>query len=213
MPSEPQKLRLHVPEPTGRPGQATDFSYLRVSAAGEVPRPAVDIVASHTGTMAWKLIRVLDDEGRAVGPWIPKVEVEALRRGWEDFKAVPSHAIILCIIYPVLGLVLARTVLGYFILPLLFPLAAGFALLGPFAAIGLYELSRRRERGEQPTAWDALEVLRSPSFGAMVGLGALLLALFVTWVATAQAIYISAFGYEGASGISDFVTRVLTTLQ
>ncbi len=138
---------------------------------------------------------------------------EALRRGWEDFKAVPSHAIILCIIYPVLGLVLARTVLGYSILPLLFPLAAGFALLGPFAAIGLYELSRRRERGEQPTAWDALEVLRSPSFGAMVGLGALLLALFVTWVATAQAIYISAFGYEGASGISDFVTRVLTTRQ
>ena len=71
----------------------------------------------------------------------------------------------------------------------------------------------RRKRGEQPTAWDALEVLRSPSFGAMVGLGALLLALFVTWVATAQAIYISAFGDEGASGISDFVTRVLTTRQ
>ncbi len=138
---------------------------------------------------------------------------EALRRGWEDFKAVPSHAIILCIIYPVLGLMLARTVLGYSVLPLLFPLAAGFALLGPFAAIGLYELSRRRERGEQATAWDALEVLRSPSFGAMLGLGALLLALFVTWVATAQAIYIAAFGYEGATGISDFVTRVLTTPQ
>jgi len=81
MPGEPPKLRLHVPEPTGRPGQATDFSYLRVSAAGEVPRPAVDIVPSHTGTMAWKLIRVLDDAGRAVGPWAPQVEVEALRRG------------------------------------------------------------------------------------------------------------------------------------
>src|SRR6266849_5947294 len=52
---------------------------------------------------------------------------EALRLGWEDFKAVPSHAIILCVIYPVLGLVLARTVLGYSVLPLLFPLAADFA--------------------------------------------------------------------------------------
>lgn len=81
MPGEPPKLRLHVPEPTGRPGQATDFSYLRVSAPGEVPRPAVDIVASHTGTMAWKLVRVLDDAGRALGPWAPQVEVEVLRRG------------------------------------------------------------------------------------------------------------------------------------
>jgi len=137
----------------------------------------------------------------------------ALQRGWEDFKAVPSHAIILCIIYPVLGLMLARAVHGYSVLPLLFPLAAGFALLGPFAALGLYEMSRRRERGEQATAWDALEVVRSPSFGAMLGLGALLLALFVTWVATAQAIYIAAFGYAGATGFSDFAERVLTTSQ
>ena len=67
----------------------------------------------------------------------------ALRLGWEDFKAVPSHAIILCIIYPVLGLVLARAVHGYSVLPLLFPLAAGFALLGPFAALG--RLAKRQE--------------------------------------------------------------------
>src|SRR5206468_5838915 len=137
----------------------------------------------------------------------------ALKLGWEDFKAVPSHAVILCLIYPVIGLVLARTVLGYSVLPLLFPLAAGFALLGPFAALGLYELSRRRENGEHASAWDAVEVLRSPSFGAMVGLGTLLLALFVTWVATAQAIYVAAFGYEGATGIADFLTRVLTSRQ
>jgi len=138
---------------------------------------------------------------------------DALRLGWEDFKAVPSHAIILCVIYPVLGLVLARAVLGYSVLPLLFPLAAGFALLGPFAALGLYELSRRRERGEEPSAWDALDVLRSPSFGAMLGLGTLLLALFVTWIATAQAIYVAVFGYEAAAEIPDFASRVLTTTQ
>jgi uncharacterized membrane protein len=138
---------------------------------------------------------------------------DALRLGWEDFKAVPSHAIILCVIYPVLGLALARAVHGYSVLPLLFPLAAGFALLGPFAALGLYELSSRRERGESATAWDAVDVLRSPSFGAMLGLGTLLFALFVTWVATAQAIYLAAFGYEGVTGISDFASRVLTTPQ
>ena len=111
---------------------------------------------------------------------------EALRLGWEDFKEVPSHAILLCLIYPVLGLVLARIVLGYSVLPLLFPLAAGFALIGPFAALGLYELSRRLERGEPTPAWGALEVMRSPSFGAMLALGTLLLALFVTWVATGR---------------------------
>ena len=137
----------------------------------------------------------------------------ALQLGWEDFKAVPSHAIILCVIYPVLGLVLARMVHGYSVLPLLFPLAAGFALLGPFAALGLYEMSRRHESGAQATAWDALEVLRAPSFGAMLGLGVMLLALFVTWVATAQAIYTAAFGLEGVAGIGDFATRVLTTPQ
>jgi uncharacterized membrane protein len=156
-------------------------------------------------------------QGASAGPTIRTIGLsdlrEALRRGWEDFKAVPSHAIILCVIYPLLGLVLARAVLGYAVLPLLFPLAAGFALLGPFAALGLYELSSRRERGEEPSAWHALDVLQSPSFGAMLGLGTLLLALFVTWVATAQAIYVAVFGYEGASGVSDFVARVLTTPQ
>jgi uncharacterized membrane protein len=153
----------------------------------------------------------------AAGPIIRTIVLsdlrDALQQGWEDFKAVPSHAILLCLIYPVLGLVLARIVLGYSVLPLLFPLAAGFALVGPFAALGLYELSSRRERGEEATAWDALEVLRSPSFGAMLGLGVLLFALFLTWLFTAQAIYAAAFGNEAAAGIPDFITRVLTTSQ
>ena len=140
----------------------------------------------------------------AAGPTIRTIGLSdlhsALQLGWEDFKAVPSHAIILCVIYPLLGLVLARAAFGYSVLPLLFPIAAGFALVGPFAALGLYELSRRRERGEEPSAWDALDVLRSPSFSSMLGLGTLLLALFVTWVATAQTIYIAVFGYGGAAG-------------
>ena len=136
---------------------------------------------------------------------------EALRLGWEDFKAVPSHAIILCVIYPVLGLVLFRMVLGYSVLPLLFPLAAGFTLIGPFAALGLYELSRRRERGEEAAAWDALHVLRAPSFGAMLELGTLLLVLFIVWIAAADAIYIATFGHAPAASIPDFAARVLTT--
>ena len=155
--------------------------------------------------------------GATEGPVVRTIGIadlhRALKLGWEDFKAVPSHAIILCLIYPVIGLVLARLVHGYSVLPLLFPLAAGFALLGPFAAIGLYELSRRREVGESASAWDAFEVFRSPSFGAMLGLGALLLAMFVAWIMTAQAVYTAAFGHETAANIPDFADRVLTTSQ
>ena len=136
---------------------------------------------------------------------------DALRLGWEDFKAIPTHAIVLCVIYPVLGLVLFRLVIGYSVLPLLFPLAAGFTLIGPFAGLGLYELSRRRERGEEPSAMDAMHVLRAPSFGAILGLGMFLLVLFGTWIAAADVIYVATFGYAPAASIPDFATRVLTT--
>ena len=76
-----EPLRLHVPEPTGRPGHDTDFSYLPISAAGEVRRPPVDSQPAQTSDLAFTLIRVLDDAGNAVGPWNPKVEPELLRRG------------------------------------------------------------------------------------------------------------------------------------
>jgi uncharacterized membrane protein len=138
---------------------------------------------------------------------------DSLRMGWEDFKAIPTHAIMLVLIYPVLGLVLARLVLGYSVLPLLFPMAAGFALLGPFAALGLYELSRRRENGEDPTASHALSVLQSPSFGATVALGAILMVLFAVWLACAQAIYVATFGYEAAASIPDFLGRIFSSPQ
>jgi len=172
------------------------------------------MAASFLGNVS-QYVRSAQDS--AAGPVIRTISIsdlhQALRQGWDDFKAVPTHAVFLCVIYPVVGLILARATFGYSLIPLLFPLAAGFALLGPFIAIPLYELSSRRERGEEATAWDALDLLRSPSFGAMLGLGVLLLAWFVTWVAIAQAIYVAAFGYHGATGISNFAARVLTTSQ
>jgi len=136
---------------------------------------------------------------------------EALARGLDDFRAMPSHAVFLCLIYPVVGLVIARLVLGYNVLPLLFPLAAGFALLGPFAALGLYEMSRRREAGLDVSWSHALDVFRSPSIDAIAVLGLLLVAIFLVWIAVAQSIYVAYFGYKPAAAMSGFITQVLTT--
>ena len=81
MPATPQPLRLHVPEPSGRPGHATDFSYLHLSPAGAVRRPDVDASPASTADLAYTLVRVLDDDGQAVGPWAPPVDLPLLRRG------------------------------------------------------------------------------------------------------------------------------------
>jgi uncharacterized membrane protein len=136
---------------------------------------------------------------------------DVLRRGIADFSAMPTHAIFLCLIYPIVGLILARLTVGHDVLSLLFPLAAGFALVGPFAAIGFYELSRQREQGLQPSWQDAFDVLHSPSRGAIAALGFLLLAIFVLWVAVAHAIYIANFGYQPAASIPNFLRQVFTT--
>src|SRR3954468_20649686 len=126
---------------------------------------------------------------------------EALRLGWEDFKAMPSHAVVVCVIYPVLGIALFRMVLGYSLLPLLFPLAAGFALIGPFAAIGLYELSRRRERG-LPVNWaNAFDVVRAPDFGAILVLGLMLIAIFLLWLYAAWAIFANTLGPQQPASV------------
>jgi uncharacterized membrane protein len=61
----------------------------------------------------------------------------ALKGGWDDFAAIPTHVIFVCLIYPIIGLVLGRLAIGYAVLPLLFPLITGFALVGPLAAVGL----------------------------------------------------------------------------
>ena len=137
---------------------------------------------------------------------------DVLARGIDDFNAMPSHLMFLCLIYPLVGLILGGLTLGYSTLPLFFPLAAGFALVGPIAAIGLYELSRRREQGLSTRGADVLAVIRSPSIGAIAALGVMLMLIFFAWLATAQAIYQSIFGvYAAPDSITGFLHEVLTT--
>ncbi len=136
---------------------------------------------------------------------------EALSQGFSDFWAAPTQLIFLCIIYPVVGAFLARAAAGYALLPLIYPLVTGFALIGPFAALGLYEISRRRERG-LPASWiNCFDVFRSPSLVSIALLGLLLLALFVAWLDAAHTIYRMIFGAMPPDSIADFVHQVTAT--
>lgn len=133
---------------------------------------------------------------------------DALTRGFDDFRAKPSHYVFLSLIYPISGAVLVTWSSGANMLPLIFPLMAGFALLGPFFAIGLYEISRRRERG-MDTSWrHALEVRHSPALPSILAVGAMLMALFVAWLVFAQILYTSLFGPEPPQSLALFLASV-----
>ena len=148
-------------------------------------------------------------------PAVRRIEVadlkDVLARGLADFGAYRTDVIFICIIYPVAGLILARLAFGYDMLPLLFPLASGFALIGPIAAVGLYEMSRRREQGVDISWADAFGVVRAPAFGAIVMLGLVLLAIFLLWLVTAYTIYQVTLGQEGIVSFTAFYRDVFTT--
>jgi uncharacterized membrane protein len=135
----------------------------------------------------------------------------ALKMGFDDFRAIPSQAVFLCLIYPLVGLFLWSVMVSYDVLPLLFPLVAGFALIGPFAAVGLYELSRRRELGLDSDWRHAFDVFSSPAKWSIFGLAVLLLVIFGLWLETAHYIYHRTMGDTPLASIFLFAEKVLTT--
>lgn len=158
---------------------------------------------------------VSDAEGEVPRPNIRKIGMldvfDALHRGWIDFREKPSHYVFLCLLYPVAGLVLMAWSAGANLLPLMFPLASGFALLGPIAALGLYEISRKRELGLNPSWREALNVRKSPALFSIAAAAAVLFALFVAWLVIAQAIYEAYFGVDYNLTTAEFFTNVLST--
>ena len=81
MTTEWQSLSLHVPGPPVRPGARPDFSQMQIPRAGEVRRPPVDVAASDIHDLAYSVVRVLNRQGEAVGPWVPALDVDALKLG------------------------------------------------------------------------------------------------------------------------------------
>jgi uncharacterized membrane protein len=148
-------------------------------------------------------------------PAVRRIRASDLRavllRGLADFEAYRSDVIFICLIYPLVGILLAWLSFGYNFLPLLFPLASGFALVGPVAAVGLYEMSRRREQGHRISWIDAFGVIRSPGFGAILVLGLVLLAIFLLWMLAAALIYQFTLGPEAPVSIAAFIRDLFTT--
>lgn len=163
---------------------------------------------AHTVEGAW--------EGREAGaPVVRRIHAadigDALARGVRDFGACRTDVIFLCLIYPIAGLVISRMAVDYGMVALIFPLVAGFALVGPLFGLGLYEMSRRREKGIA-TGWaDAFAVLRAPGIGSIAVLGALLFALFCLWLFAADLIYTLTLGPEPPVSATAFARDVLTT--
>jgi uncharacterized membrane protein len=135
----------------------------------------------------------------------------ALTRGMEDFGASRTDVIFICVIYPLMGLLLARLASGYDMLPLIFPLASGFALVGPLAAVGLNEMSRRREMGQRAGWSDAFAVFRSPAIGGIVLLGAILLMMFLFWLVLSNVVYNLTLGPQPPASLASFVHDVFLT--
>ena len=135
----------------------------------------------------------------------------ALQQGLRDFSRRPSHYGFVVLIYPVIGMALFTWASGGNAVQLLFPMVPGFALLGPFAAIGLYEMSRRLEKNLD-TSWKyAFGVFKSPAMPAIAVLAVMLLGLFLLWIATAQSLYWWLYADLPPASILDFIKDAIST--
>lgn len=135
----------------------------------------------------------------------------ALREGWRDFLCAPTQLFFLALIYPVVGVLLAAAAAQRDLLMLVWPMTAGFALLGPVAATGLYEISRRRERGDGAGWTDALRVFASPAIGSVLVLGAALLAIFAAWILAARGLIGLDVGPDAPTSLSGVSHLILHT--
>jgi uncharacterized membrane protein len=136
---------------------------------------------------------------------------QALRKGWDDLAAMRSDVLFACMLYPAMGAVLLGLASQGNLTHLLFPVLSGFALVGPVAALGLYELSRRREAGQE-VSWGAMfDVLRNPRFPRILMLSLLNGVIFMAWLLIADAIHAVTLGSDRPESLLALVTAALTT--
>jgi uncharacterized membrane protein len=173
------------------------------------------------GRSAWARLAALSAAGKASSAGLAPGRLaasdlrQALIAGYEDFKSCRTDVVFLCVLYPLVGLLLARLAFGTGLVQLAFPLVSGFALVGPVFAAGLYEMSRQREQGRVVTWSTPMQVFASPAIGSILALGAVLFALFGAWLATAELIYQATLGGRVAGSVpvtaAGFLHQLLST--
>jgi uncharacterized membrane protein len=135
----------------------------------------------------------------------------ALRKGWEDLGAMRSDVMFACLLYPLMGAVLLGVAAQGSMTHLLFPVLSGFALVGPVAGLGLYELSRRREAGLEVGWASMFDVLRSPRFPRIVMLALFNGVIFMAWLLLADAIHAATLGPDRPASLMGLLTEAVST--
>lgn len=180
-------------------GNPLSWSAQALAGTGRSLGAAVDGIGSHEAARP-EVNRIGTEDIRA-----------AIRKGSEDFSALRSDVIVAVALYPAIGLALAVWTFNGGSLHLLFPFAAGFALIGPVAAVGLYEMSRRREQGLETNWGAALATLTGRVLGPVSALGLLLMVIFFLWLYAAHTIWALTLGPEAYDSLVAFLRDTLTT--
>lgn len=154
--------------------------------------------AAHAAGRVGENVRHMHETAHSPAPAIRHITTrdvwQSLAAGFDDFTAYRSDVLFLCSTYALVGLVMARIAFNMDLLPLLFPLASGFAIVGPLASVGLYEMSREREQGRQVGWANAFDVLKAPAIAGIAALGLILVAVFLAWLLAAWMIFDATLG-------------------